>query len=88
MLYVDDIHFQESEDCGQMHLKKVEPVEFYKPAGQEQEQVRRVQVVHEVQPQPALGPNTSGSILSNAAASVVSTLESAKDTLQKKWSNL
>lgn len=75
--------FQESEDGGQMQLKKVE---FYKSAGQEQEQeqVRRVQVVHEVQPQPALGPNTSGSILSNAAASVVSTLESAKDTLQKK----
>ncbi|KAH6760244.1 hypothetical protein C2S52_009306 [Perilla frutescens var. hirtella] len=76
---------KESEDgVGQMQLKKVETVGFYTSAGQGQEQVRRVQVVHDLQPQPALGPNTSGAILSNAAASVASTLQSAKDTLQRK----
>ncbi|XP_057771154.1 uncharacterized protein LOC130990954 [Salvia miltiorrhiza] len=76
---------KESEDGGgHMQMKKVETVDFHTSAGQGQEPVRRVQVVHELQPQSALGPKTSGSILANAAASVVSTLESAKDAIQRK----
>ena len=65
-------------------MKKVETVDICESAGQRQEPVRRVQVVHEVHPQPAPASKTSGGSLSNAAASVVSTLESAKDTLQRK----
>lgn len=82
---VDILYFQESEGGGgQMQMKKPETTDLYTSSGQSQEQVRRMQPVQELQPQPALGPKTSGSILSNAAASVVPTLESAKDAIQRK----
>ncbi|KAG6421686.1 hypothetical protein SASPL_118243 [Salvia splendens] len=87
---VSDVHCSgsplESGDGsgGQRQMKKVETVDICESAGQRQEPVRRVQVVHEVHPQPAQASKTSGGILSNAAASVASTLESAKDTLKRK----
>ncbi|KAH0700455.1 hypothetical protein KY285_014704 [Solanum tuberosum] len=47
--------------------------------GQEQEQ-RPVEVIH----QPQIQSNTSGGVLANAAASVASTLESAKRAISRK----
>ncbi|KAG6392887.1 hypothetical protein SASPL_147115 [Salvia splendens] len=73
---------KESEDGGvQRQIKKAETVDFCASAWQGQDPVRRVQVVHH---QPAPASKTSGGILSNAAASVVPTLDSAKDTLKRK----
>ncbi|KAI3451981.1 hypothetical protein Pfo_008646 [Paulownia fortunei] len=63
--------------------KKVETVDFFTSAGQGQEQIQPVQVVHQPHSPPA-GSNTSGSILANAAASVASTLQSAKDAISEK----
>ncbi|OAY33721.1 hypothetical protein MANES_13G118700v8 [Manihot esculenta] len=47
-------------------------------AGQCQE-IRNVQVTH--QPHPKENSKTSGGVLSNAAASIASTLESARDAI-------
>ena len=65
-------------------MKKAETVDFYASSGQGQDPVRHVQVVHAVHHQKAPASKTSGGILSNAAASVVPTLDSAKDTLNRK----
>ncbi|KAG8384337.1 hypothetical protein BUALT_Bualt04G0107700 [Buddleja alternifolia] len=58
--------------------KRMETINLESSARQSQEKLQRVEVVH--QPHS----NTSGGILSNAAASVVSTLESAKDVISRK----
>ncbi|KAJ9177301.1 hypothetical protein P3X46_012535 [Hevea brasiliensis] len=60
--------------------KKVETIDYRSSAGQGAE-IRNVQVVHQSHPKENL--NTSGGVLSNAAASVASTLESAKDAITK-----
>nr|GLL26435.1 hypothetical protein DM860_014504 [Ipomoea trifida]GMC99225.1 hypothetical protein DM860_014504 [Ipomoea batatas]GMD00937.1 hypothetical protein DM860_014504 [Ipomoea batatas] len=59
---------------GQME-RKVETVDYESCAGHAQEQ-RPVEVTH----QP-VNKKTSGALLTNAAASVVSTLDSAKEAL-------
>ncbi|XP_061341570.1 uncharacterized protein LOC133287891 [Gastrolobium bilobum] len=57
--------------------RKVETVDYRSSAGQGQEE-RNVQVIH--QPHSA----TSGGVLTNAAAAVASTLQSAKEAISKK----
>ncbi|EYU44440.1 hypothetical protein MIMGU_mgv1a017315mg [Erythranthe guttata] len=63
--------------------KTVESVDIYSSAGQGHEQMQPVKVLHQPHSAPAAS-NTSGSILSNAAASVESTLQSAKDAISRK----
>nr|GMC97076.1 hypothetical protein DM860_014504 [Ipomoea batatas] len=59
---------------GQME-RKVETVDYESSAGHAQEQ-RPVEVTHQL-----VNKKTSGALLTNAAASVVSTLDSAKEAL-------
>ncbi|KAL4396526.1 hypothetical protein AHAS_Ahas01G0100700 [Arachis hypogaea] len=63
---------------------RVETVEYRSSAGQPQEQ-RKVEVIHQHQhhPNTTTKTKTSGGILTEAAAAVSSTLESAKDALSK-----
>ncbi|MED6185517.1 hypothetical protein PIB30_057895 [Stylosanthes scabra] len=69
---------------------RVETVEYRSSAGQPQEQ-RKVEVVHQHHPNTNTNTNTktqtktktSGGILTDAAAAVSSTLQSAKDALSK-----
>ncbi|KAL3646323.1 hypothetical protein CASFOL_011503 [Castilleja foliolosa] len=63
--------------------RKVETVDYRVSAGQGQEQMQRVQIVHQPHSPPMAGSNTSGSILANAAASVAATLQSAKDDISR-----
>ncbi|QDP16888.2 hypothetical protein Tsubulata_009121 [Turnera subulata] len=74
---------RETEELNDKHIveKRVETIEHRSSPGQPQE-VRRVEVVH--QPQPSKNANTTGKLLENAAASVVSTLDSAKQVLSGK----
>ncbi|KAL2522591.1 ADP-ribosylation factor 2 [Forsythia ovata] len=62
----------ESASAQCLSEKKVDTVDLQSSAGQGQEQ-KPVQVIHEPHPQPRAS-NTSGSVLTNAAASVASTL--------------
>ncbi|KAM5576657.1 hypothetical protein ABKV19_007484 [Rosa sericea] len=59
---------------------KVNTVDNQSSAGQGQEQ-RNVQVVHQSHPSPIA--NTSGGVLTSAAAAVASTLRSAKEAISK-----
>ncbi|XP_055802902.1 uncharacterized protein LOC129872072 [Solanum dulcamara] len=59
--------------------RRVETVDYQSSVGQGQEQ-RPVEVIHQTQIQS----NTSGGVLANAAASVASTLESAKRAISRK----
>ncbi|KAL6277607.1 hypothetical protein ACE6H2_021208 [Prunus campanulata] len=59
---------------------KVNTVDIRSSAGQDHEQ-RNVQVVH--QPHPSAKTNTSGGVLTSAAAAVATTLQSAKDAISK-----
>ncbi|XP_050384628.1 uncharacterized protein LOC126801197 [Argentina anserina] len=59
---------------------KVNKVDNRSSAGQGQEQ-RNVQVIHQSHPSPI--PNTSGGVLTGAAAAVASTLKSAKEAISK-----
>ena len=62
--------------------RTVNAVDYRSSAGQGQEQ-KQVQVVH--QPHPlAEDSTTSGGVLASAAASVVSTLQSAKEAISRK----
>ncbi|KAL0332189.1 UNVERIFIED_CONTAM: hypothetical protein Scaly_2120400 [Sesamum calycinum] len=63
--------------------KKVETVQIQSSPGQGQEQIQPVQIVHQPHSQPPAASNTSGGILSNAAASVASTLQSTKDAISE-----
>ncbi|VFQ70345.1 unnamed protein product [Cuscuta campestris] len=56
--------------------RKVETVDLRSSAGQSQEK-RAVEIIH----QPNDDKKTSGAVLTNAAASVVSTLDSAKEAI-------
>ncbi|KAK6798369.1 hypothetical protein RDI58_006071 [Solanum bulbocastanum] len=58
---------------------QMESVDYKSSVGQGQEQ-RPVEVIH----QPQIQSNTSGGVLANAAASVASTLESAKRAISRK----
>ena len=60
--------------------RRIETVDYRSSAGQGPE-VRKVQVIHHSNPKE--DSNTSGGVLSNAAASVASTLQSAKDAITK-----
>ncbi|OMP01925.1 hypothetical protein COLO4_11479 [Corchorus olitorius] len=60
--------------------KKVETVQYFSSAGKPQE-TKSVQVIHQI---PQSNQKTSGSVLTGAAAAVVSTLESAKDAISRK----
>ncbi|KAJ8567300.1 hypothetical protein K7X08_019508 [Anisodus acutangulus] len=62
--------------------RRVETVDYQSSVGQGQEQ-RPVEVIHQPQISTPLS-NTSGGVLSNAAASVASTLESAKRAISRK----
>ncbi|RAL50562.1 hypothetical protein DM860_014504 [Cuscuta australis] len=56
--------------------RKVETVDLRSSAGQSRQEKRAVEIIHQ--------PNdkkTSGAVLTNAAASVVSTLDSAKEAI-------
>ncbi|KAL0450390.1 UNVERIFIED_CONTAM: hypothetical protein Slati_1595400 [Sesamum latifolium] len=64
-------------------VKKVETVQIHSSPGQDQEQIQPVEIVHQPHSQPAAASNTSGGTLSNAAASVASTLESAKEAISE-----
>ncbi|CAA2964782.1 uncharacterized protein LOC111401993 [Olea europaea var. sylvestris] len=67
-----------------LNEKKVETVDFRSSAGRDQEQ-KAVQVIHQPHPQPpAAASNTSGGVLTNAAASVASTLQSSKEAISGK----
>ncbi|CAH9089948.1 unnamed protein product [Cuscuta epithymum] len=61
--------------------RKVETVDYQSSAGQGQEK-RPVEIIHH-HPLPTTHSNqkTSGAVLTNAAASVVSTLDSAKEAI-------
>ncbi|KAL3833300.1 hypothetical protein ACJIZ3_008036 [Penstemon smallii] len=64
------------------HEKRVETVDIRSTAGQGQKQKPHpVQIVHSPE---AAASNTSGSVLTNAAASVASTLQSAKEAISGK----
>ncbi|KAK6151189.1 hypothetical protein DH2020_016121 [Rehmannia glutinosa] len=63
--------------------KKVETLDIRSSAGKDQDQIHPVKIVHEPH-SPPVASNTSGSILAKAAASVESTLESAKDAITRK----
>lgn len=71
----------ESKNAADSTEKKVETVDYRSSAGQVQEQ-RPVQVVHQPHPTPAKS-STSGGLLENAAASVASTLQSAKQAISE-----
>ncbi|KAG5623880.1 hypothetical protein H5410_009098 [Solanum commersonii] len=58
---------------------QMESVNYESSVGQGQEQ-RPAEVIH----QPQIQSNTSGGVLANAAASVASTLESAKRAISRK----
>lgn len=64
----------------------MDSVDHRSSAGQGQEQ-KPVQVTHQPQPAPAPAPakksNTSGGVLENAAASVATTLQSAKQAISE-----
>ncbi|KAL0377672.1 UNVERIFIED_CONTAM: hypothetical protein Sradi_3072700 [Sesamum radiatum] len=62
-------------------VRNVETVQIYSSPGQGQEQIQPVQIVHQPHSQLATPSNTSGGILSNAAASVATTLQSAKEAI-------
>lgn len=61
--------------------KRVETVDFRSSAGEGHDEVKKVDVVHQVH---SSNSNTSGGVLAGAAAAVASTLQSAKDALSKK----
>ncbi|TMW91376.1 hypothetical protein EJD97_014417 [Solanum chilense] len=69
---------KDTEDVKGME-RRVESVDYQSSVGQGQEQ-RPVEVIH----QPQIQSNTSGGVLANAAASVASTLESAKRAISRK----
>ncbi|CAN6562912.1 hypothetical protein ACFX13_028039 [Malus domestica] len=73
---------KEIKEINAQHAKeaKVNTVDIRSSAGQGQEQ-RNVQVVH--QPHPSAKTNTSGGVLTTAAAAVANTLQSAKDAISK-----
>ncbi|CAN4079718.1 unnamed protein product [Withania somnifera] len=62
--------------------RKVKTVDYQSSVGQGQEQ-RPVEVIHQPQASTTQS-NTSGGVLANAAASVASTLESAKRAISGK----
>ncbi|XP_059293557.1 uncharacterized protein LOC132046815 [Lycium ferocissimum] len=62
--------------------RRVETLDYQSSVGQGQEQ-RPVEIIHQPQISTPLS-NTSGGVLSNAAASVASTLESAKRAISRK----
>ena len=61
--------------------RSVETVDYQSSAGQSQDQKKPVQVIH--QPH-ASKSNTSGGVLANAAASVATTLQSAKEAMSRE----
>ncbi|XP_015578301.1 uncharacterized protein LOC8285587 isoform X2 [Ricinus communis] len=64
--------------------KRIETIDYRSSAGQGQE-MRNVQVIHQSNPNKEKS-NTSGGVLSNAAASVASTLQSAKEAISRNSS--
>ncbi|PHT56727.1 hypothetical protein CQW23_05213 [Capsicum baccatum] len=63
---------------------RVETLDYQSSVGQGQEQ-RPVEIIHQQQTQVSTPQsNTSGGVLTNAAASVASTLESAKRAISRK----
>ncbi|KAF3639615.1 hypothetical protein BC332_05547 [Capsicum chinense] len=63
---------------------RVETLDYQSSVGQGQEQ-RPVEIIHQQQTQVSTPQsNTSGGVLANAAASVASTLESAKRAISRK----
>ncbi|VVA17265.1 PREDICTED: POPTR_0007s10560g [Prunus dulcis] len=60
---------------------KVNTVDVRSSAGQQGHEHSNVQVVH--QPHPSAKTNTSGGVLTGAAAAVATTLQSAKDAISK-----
>lgn len=63
--------------------RKVETVDYRTSAGKCQE-YRPIEVVHQPHLPEASAKTTSGSVLTNAAANVVSTLQTAKEAISKK----
>ncbi|XP_059639672.1 uncharacterized protein LOC132282058 [Cornus florida] len=66
---------------GQME-RSVDTVDYRSSPGQCQE-LRPVQVVHQSHSPPAVDSNSSGAILADAAASVASALQSAREVLSR-----
>nr|XP_016482538.1 PREDICTED: uncharacterized protein LOC107803355 [Nicotiana tabacum] len=62
--------------------RRVETLDYQSSVGQMQEQ-RPVEVIHQPHISTPIS-NTSGGVLANAAASVASTLESAKRAISRK----
>ncbi|CAA0840997.1 unknown protein [Striga hermonthica] len=73
-----------SSDGQRQGERTVETVDYRVLAGQGQQQLHSVQIVHQPHLPPNSSDSTSGSILANAAASVASTLKSAKDAISGK----
>ncbi|OIT27072.1 PREDICTED: uncharacterized protein LOC109214460 [Nicotiana attenuata] len=63
--------------------RRVESLDYQSSVGQMQEQ-RPVEVIHQPHISSTPVSNTSGGVLANAAASVASTLESAKRAISRK----
>ncbi|KAI5684510.1 hypothetical protein M9H77_05738 [Catharanthus roseus] len=72
-------------DSSQAAEKRTETVEYRSSAGQSQEEKKPVQVIHQPHSHGSDESNmTSGGVLSNAAASIATTLQSAKDAISRK----